>query len=389
MDRASRWRVRLLVACLTAVACAGARTREPAPAEQKPAGPPPKPVPFVYVSGYRPEIQVFRLLPATGRLEPLSTVAAGKDPSFLAIHPGRHFLYAVNEVDEGTVTAFAIDQTNGALVRLNQQPSAGVGPVHVAIDRSGRFALVANYAGKKAGSVAVLPIGADGLLGVAVDTEVFARGSMPHLVTTDPGNRFVFVPCKGGPFVAELRFSAANGQLAPNRPDRIAAPPKSGPRHMDFHPEGRFAYVINEEALTVTAYRFDQNRGTLAETQSISSLPVEAGDRRTFSGADLHVHPSGRFLYASNRGHNSLVIFRIDPASGRLTLVGHETRSIAMPRNFHIDPEGKLLLAANQAAGNVTVFRIDASTGLLEPAGFPAEAGSNPSFVGVVLLPGR
>ena len=158
---------------------------------------------------------------------------------------------------------------------------------------------------------------------------------------------------------------------------------------MDFHPNGRFAYVINESALTVTVYGYDGDKGLLTEIESVSTIPAGVTDRQGLSTADIHVHPSGQLLYGSNRGHNSIVIFRIAGDTGRLTLIGHETRTIATPRNFHIDPSGAWLLAANQSAGNVTVFRIDRTSGLLEPAGSPVDSGPRPSYVGVVLLPGR
>jgi 6-phosphogluconolactonase len=385
------------LACLLVWACTVAcAARAPQPAAAPPPAPaaaaktPSRPpVPFVFVSGYRPEIAVFRLDPDSGRLEPRSTAPAGKDPSFLAVHPSGRFLFAVNEVDEGRVLAFSINQKTGELTRLNDQPSAGVGPAHLSVDGQGRFLLVANYAGKSPGVVAVLPIGSDGRLGLAVDTHDFGRGTMPHMITTDPDNRFVFVPCKGGPYVAQLRFDASKGDLHPNQPERVPAEGKAAPRHMDFHPSGRFAFMIDEGALTVTSYAFDRERGVLSAIESVPTIPADVTDRRGFSTADIHVHPNGRLLYGSNRGHNSLVIFRINPESGRLTLVGHEKRTIATPRNFHIDPSGTLLLAANQAAGNITVFRIDPESGLLEPLGFPTDAGSRPSYVGVVMLPGR
>jgi 6-phosphogluconolactonase len=382
-----RPRLAWLVACLCATACAASKPKEaPAPVPQQTTGAAPVPVPFVFVSGYRPEISVFRLYPESGRLEHRSSAPAGKEPSFLAVHPSGRFLFAVNEVDEGRVLAFSINQKTGELTRLNDQPSAGVGPAHLSVDRQGRFLLVANYANRQPGIVAVLPIGSDGRLGLAIDTQDFGRATMPHMVTTDPGNRFVFVPCKGGPYVAQLRFDASKGDLQLNRPERVAPEGKAAPRHMDFHPSGRFAYMIDESALTITAYSYDPDKGLLTPIESVPTIPAGVTDRRGFSTADIHVHPNGRLLYGSNRGHDSLVIYRIDPTSGRLTLVGHERRTIATPRNFHIDPSGTLLLAANQAAGNITVFRIDPETGLLEPLGFPTDAGSRPSYVGVVML---
>jgi 6-phosphogluconolactonase len=356
------------------------------------AGPPapaPGRVPFVYVSGYRPEILIFRLDAAAGRLTPVGSADGGQEPSFLAWDPGRRFLFAVNEVDEGRVLAFAIDQATGALTRLNDQPSAGVGPAHLSVDRGGRFVLVANYADEKPGTIGVLPIGPDGRLAPPIDRHDFGPGTLPHSINADPGNHFVFVASKGGGFVAQFRFDAASGQLEPNQPDRIASAPGAGPRHMDFHPGRRFAWVINEQAMTITGYRLDADKGTLAEIETVPTIPEGITDRKDFSTADIHVHPGGKLLYGSNRGHNSIVIFRIDEGSGRLALVGHETRHISRPRNFHIDPSGSLLLVANQDGGTVTLFRIDAGSGRLELVGPPTPVGAKPSFVGVVTLPGR
>jgi 6-phosphogluconolactonase len=348
-------------------------------------------VPFVYVAGYRPEILIFRLDQSSGKLTPVGSADGGREPSFLAWDPGAHFLFAVNEVDEGRVLAFAIDQATGGLTRLNDQPSAGFGPAHLSVDRAGKFVLVANYAHERPGTIGVLPIGPDGRLAPPVDRHDFGVATMPHYITPDPSNHFVFVPTKGGPYVAQMRFDPATGHLEPNRPARVASAPGAGPRHMDFHPNHRFAYVINEQAMTLTTYAFDQNKGTLSEIESLPTVPADIPDsaRKDFSTADVHVHPSGKLLYGSNRGHDSIVIFKVDDSTGRLTLVGHETRHIARPRNFHIDPSGSLLFVANQDGGTVTVFRIDAASGQLDLVGPPTPVGAKPSFVGVVMLPGR
>lgn len=345
-------------------------------------------VPFVYVSGYRPEIAIFRLDIAAGRLVPAGKVSAGQDPSFLAWDPGAKFLFAANETDPGRVRSFTIDQASGQLKALNEVPAGGSITAHLSVDRSGKWLLVANYGGQKDGTIATFPIGADGRLGAAVDTRNFGVASMPHLIIADPTNRFVFVPCKGGPYVAQLRLDAATGRLSPNNPERIGSARDSGPRHMDFHPSGKFAYVINELDLTMSAYTYDSSTGLLRTVQTLPTLPKGATTTDN-SAADVHVHPSGTFLYGSNRGHNSIVIYRLDAGTGRMTLVGHETRAIKRPRNFHIDPSGSLMLVANQDDASVTVFRIDQSRGTLEQVGAPSPAGANPSFVGVVMLPGR
>jgi len=345
-------------------------------------------VPFVYVSGYRPEIAIFRLDTAGARLVPVGKATnVGQEPSFLAVDPAEKFLFAVNETDPGRVRSFAINQATGALTPVNDVPSMGSITAHLSTDRTGRWLLVANYGDAKQGTIASIPIGADGRLGDAVDTREFGLGSMAHQIRADPGNRFVYVPLKGGPAVAQLVFDAASGRMKPNVPPQVAAAAGAGPRHMDFHPNGRFAYVINELDLTMTAYAYDAKTGLLRELQILPTLPP-AADKVGASAADVHVHRSGRFLYGSNRGHDSIVIFRLGE-DGRMTLVGHESRDIKRPRNFTIDPTGTVMLVANQDAANVAVFRIDQDKGTLTPAGAPTPVGANPSFVGVVMLPGK
>jgi 6-phosphogluconolactonase len=345
-------------------------------------------VPFVYVSGYRPEIAIFRLDTAAGQLIPAGKATnVGEEPSFLAFDPAAKFLFAVNETDPGRVRSFTINQANGALTPINDVPSMGSITAHLSTDKTGRWLLVANYGDAKQGTIATFPVSADGRLGDAVDTREFGLGSMAHYIGTDPGNRFVFVPLKGGPSVAQLVFDPATGRLKPNVPPQIAAATGAGPRHMDFHPNGRFAYVINELDLTMGAFAYDAKTGLLREMQVLPTLPP-AADKVGASAADVHVHRSGRFLYGSNRGHNSIVIFRLGD-DGRMTLVGHESRTIRRPRNFTIDPTGTLMLVANQDGASVSVFRIDQNKGTLEPVGQPAPAGANPSFVGAVMLSGK
>ena len=345
-------------------------------------------VPYVYVSGYRPEIAIFRLDTAAGVLVPAGKAAnVGQEPSFLAWDPTARFLFALNETDPGRVRSFSIDQATGALTPINDVPSMGSITAHLSTDATGRWLLVANYGDLKMGTIASIPIGADGRLGQAVDTREFGLGSMAHQIRSDPGNRFVYVPLKGGPAVAQLVFDPATGRMKPNMPPQVAAAAGAGPRHLDFHPNGRFAYVINELDLTMTAYAYDAKTGLLAQLQVLPTLPA-AAEKAGASAADVHVHRTGRFLYGSNRGHDSIVIYRLG-GDGRMTLVGHESRGIKRPRNFTIDPTGTLMLVANQDAANVTVFRIDQNTGRLEPVGAPTPVGANPSFVGVVMLPGK
>ncbi len=345
-------------------------------------------VPFVYVSGYRPEIAIFRLDTAGGRLIPAGKATnVGQEPSFLAFDPTAKYLFAVNETDPGRVRSFTINQASGGLTPINDVPSMGSITAHLSTDKTGRWLLVANYGDTKQGTIASIPIGPDGRLSEAVDTREFGLGSMAHYISSDPGNRFVFVPLKGGPSVAQLVFDPATGRMKPNVPPQVTAAPGAGPRHLDFHPNGRFAYVINELDLTMAAFAYDAKTGLLRELQVLPTLPA-AADKVGASAADVHVHRSGRFLYGSNRGHNSIVIFRLAD-DGRMTLVGHESRTILRPRNFTIDPTGTLMLVANQDGASVSIFRIDQNKGTLEPVGQPTPVGQNPSFVGVVMLAGK
>ena len=221
--------------------------------------------------GYRPEITIFRLDTARGTLAPAGKATnVGQDPSFLALDPAAKFLFAVNETDPGRVRSFAINQATGALTPVNDVPSMGSITAHLSTDRTGRWLLVANYGDQKQGTIASIPIGADGRLGAAVDTREFGLGSMAHQIRADPGNRFVYVPLKGGPAVAQLVFDPATGRMKPNVPPQVAAAAGAGPRHLDFHPNGRFAYVINELDLTMTAFAYDAKTGLLARAAGSS-----------------------------------------------------------------------------------------------------------------------
>jgi 6-phosphogluconolactonase len=315
-------------------------------------------------------------------------------PAFLALHPNKRFLYAVNEVDKfegqagGGVSAFAINPASGKLLLLNQESSRGGGPCHLEVDASGKAVLVANYGG---GSVAALPIGADGRLGAAAAFVQHAGSSVnprrqegPHAhgIYLDAENRYAFVPDLGMDKVLVYRWNAARIELEPNDPPSVAVAPGAGPRHFTFHPGGRFAYVINELLSTVTVLAYDPVRGALKEVQTISTLPD--GFTGNSTTAEIEVHPSGRFLYGSNRGHDSLVIYTIDAQTGRLTLAGHEPTRGRTPRNFALDPTGTYLLAANQESNSIAVFGIDAQTGGLQATGQVIEV---PVPVCIVFLP--
>jgi len=336
-----------------------------------------------YSGGTSEGIYRLDLDPKSGALSGLRVAAKTKNPSFLAIHPNGRNLYAVGEHTDldfkksGAIVAYAIDPATGKLSELNSAPSGGAGPCHLVVDRSGRSVLAANYGG---GSVCALRIRDDGSLG-AMSAFVQHHGSSAeksrqsephaHSINVDPENRFACAADLGVDKVLVYRFDSEQGTLAANDPPAAEVTPGSGPRHFAFHPSGRFAYVINELASTVTAFTWDALAGKLAEIQTISTLP--AGPVAGNSTAEVSVHRSGRFLYGSNRGHDSIAVFRIDQESGRLTHVENEPTGGKTPRNFAIDPTGTFLLAANQATENIVVFRIDEDSGALESTGHQLE----------------
>jgi 6-phosphogluconolactonase len=333
-------------------------------------------------------VYVSRLDMASGALSAPELAAETPNPSYLAVHPTRNFLYAANEVrtfagkESGSISAFAIDRATGKLTALNQESAVGRGPVYVVVDKTGRNVLVSNYGG---GSVAVLPIGTDGTLkpasafiqhtGSSVNPQR-QQGPRAHSINLDPGNRFAYAADLGLDKVLIYRFDADKGSLTPNDPPFAAVQPGAGPRHFAFHPKGRFAYVINEIDVTLTAFSSDPQRGGLSAIQTVSTLPQGQEVIQGFSTADVQVHPSGKFLYGSNRGHDSIVVFAIDENSGRLTSVQHEPTQGSTPRGFGIDPSGTYLLVANQRSDSVVVFRIDQQSGRLTPTGHKINLGS-------------
>ncbi len=338
-----------------------------------------------YSGGKSKGIYVGELDLKSGSLQNVTLAAETKNPSFLAIHPSGKFVYAVGEMDQfdgkksGAVSAYARDVATGKLTLLNQQPSQGQGPCHIAVDAAGKFAFVANYSSGTAGA---FPIGDDGKLGEASAAVKHTGKSVnpqrqqapyAHSINLDPANRFAFVADLGIDKVMIYRFDAGKGTLTANDPPSVSVPPGGGPRHFAFHPNGKFAYVINEMGSTVTAFTFDATKGSLTEIQTISTLPADF--QGNTSTAEVQVHPSGKFLYGSNRGHDSIAIFGIDGATGKLAPIGHESTQGKVPRNFGIDPTGTWLLAANQNSDSVVVFRIDSKTGTLKPTGQTVEVG--------------
>ena len=328
-----------------------------------------------YTGGASRGIYVARFDAASGRLSDPRLAAEVVSPAFLALHPDGRFLYAVNEVGSfqgqpgGAVSAFSIDPESGGLTLLNQESTRGGGPCHLVVDHSGRALLVANYGG---GSISALPIRPGGELdpasafiqhsGSSVNPR---RQSAPHAhgIYLDPDNRFALVPDLGIDKVLVYRWNPTTFALESNEPPAADLTPGAGPRHLVFHPEGRFVYVINELLNTITGFAYDPQAGALRDIQTIATLPEDYDGEN--STAEIVVHPSGRFLYGSNRGHNSLAIYAIDPTTGTLKLLGHENTRGRTPRNFAIDPSGRWILVANQDSHNVVTFRVDSETGLL------------------------
>ena len=339
---------------------------------------------IVYVGTYTRTsskgIYAWRLQPATGKLTPLGLAAETSNPTFLAVAPNQRFLYAANEDKAGTISAFALDAANGQLKLLNSVPSRGSGPCHVAVDPSGKWVFAANY---NSGSVAVFPVRADGSLGEATGFVQHAGSSVnaqrqsgphAHSANLSPDGRWLFVADLGLDRILTYRLDAVKGTLSPGDPPFTKVAPGSGPRHMAFGKDGRFAYAIGEMLATVTVFRYNSARGTLEELQTAPVTPE--GYTGPKSGAEIAVDPAGKFLYASNRGDSTIAVFRIDGDKGTLTLVERVSTQGKTPRNFAIDPAGAFLFAANQDSGNVVEFKIDPATGRLTPTGSVLELAS-------------
>jgi len=324
-------------------------------------------------------IYAYRMDPATGDMELTAKNTGITNPSYLAFDSDCKYLYAVNELKEyqdkltGTVSAFAVNSQNGELTYLNKKPTGGTDPCHLIVDKTNKNVLLANF---MSGSICVLPIQADGSLG---DASEFIQhqgssidpnrqqGPHAHAVTLDASNQYAFVPDLGLDQTRVYRFDAAAGTLVPHATPGVKVKPGAGPRHIVFHPNGCLAYLINELDSTIAVYRYEADQGMLHEVQTIATLPENFQGLSTC--ADVLVEPSGQFLYGSNRGHDSLAIYKIDQNSGRLDCIGHESTRGKTPRNFAIDPAGNFLLAANQDSDTMITFRIDPRTGKLNPTG--------------------
>jgi 6-phosphogluconolactonase len=323
--------------------------------------------------------------PATGKLGKPELAAEVASPSFLAVAPDHKHLYCVCEIDNfggkkaGGVTSFGLDAKSGELKAISQQSSVGPGPCHLVCDKTGKNVLVANYGG---GSVAVLPVGRDGILGSAscfiqhtgssADKER-QEGPHAHSVNLDAANHFAVVCDLGLDKVFVYKFDPAAGLITPNDPPAANLPPGSGPRHFAFHPNGKYAYVCSEMTSMVTALAYDAAKGELTILNTLSTLPHPVKGNST---AETVVHPNGKFVYVSNRGHNSIASFAVDEATGKIKALGHHGEGIKTPRNFNIDPSGKWMIVANQDGDSLIVLSINPDTGELKPTGQKVEVGA-------------
>lgn len=331
-----------------------------------------------YTGGEGGGIHVCELDLTAGKLSPPRVAAELVNPSFLALHPDGKHLYAVGEIDDfngkktGGVSALEIEPASGALKLLNQQSSGGAGPCHLIVDGAGKNVLTANYGG---GSVACLPIAADGKLGPASSfiqhqgssvNKQRQEGPHAHSINLDPAGKFAIAADLGLDKLLVYRFDAAGGKLTAHDPPSVSVPPGGGPRHFAFHPAGKFAYTNNEITSTVSALSYDAAAGKFEVVQTLSTLPHDVPGNST---AEIRVHPSGKFVYVSNRGHNSVAIFAVDAATGKLTVRGHQSSEGKVPRNINLTPDGRWLLAANQDSANVVVLSVDGETGQLQATG--------------------
>jgi 6-phosphogluconolactonase len=329
---------------------------------------------FVYVGGYNPTISILKLDPSSGALTKAGQATAGKAPSYLAFAPSKKFLYALDETEQSSLIAYAIDQTSGALTEINRAPTGNAGACHLVVDPSGGFIITAHYDGN---SVTVHALRPDGGIGAKVDDK--QPGKNAHQAVLAGGGRFVFVPCLGSNLVAQYRFEG--GKLIPNEVPSVAL--AGGPRHMVFDANERHAYVLSELDNLMTSFDYDSARGLLSNPHTSSML---APGGKKLEAAHVLIAGGGKFLYATNRMDDSLVIFPIDTTTGRLGTPTWHRDNVAYVRDFTIDNTGAFLLVANQKAKKLAVFRSDPSSGQITLVGAPLDVPEDPTFVGVLTL---
>jgi 6-phosphogluconolactonase len=337
---------------------------------------------------------VARFNTRTGALTKPEFLQQSANPAFFVISPDGRHIYTVNEVNTyqgqptGFLSAYTVDPATAHMTLLNEQPSGGAGPAYLSLDRTGRYLFAANYAGSSLSAFALNP---DGSIGKR--TAFFQhtgsgfnparqKAPHPHSIRMDPTNHFALVPDLGLDKIFIYRFDVSDGSLTPNDPPFVTVAPGAGPRHLDFDPAGRMVYVMTEMASEVAVFTWDSSHGSLTEVQTISSLPEGFTGKNT--AAEIRVHPSGRFLYCTNRGDDSIAVFKVNPADGHLTFVERVPTQGKLPRNFDFDPTGHWLLVANYDSDNVVLFKIDLHTGKLTLHGVPVSA---PDPFGVRFLP--
>lgn len=339
-----------------------------------------------YTGGKSPSqgIYIYGLDSSTGKLEPLGLAAEASRPSFLTLHPSKKYLYAVAEGSgkEGGIASYAIDQKTGKLTLLNKTSSQGAGPCHVNVDNSGKYLFVANYG---SGHVASLKINDDGSIGDAVSAiqqsppsnvnERRQAGAHAHSIYPSPDNRYVLSCDLGCDRVFVYSLNAETGEMKSLTENNGVTPPGGGPRHFAFHPNGKYGYACNELTMAVTAFNYDAQTGALKAIETVSTLP-EGVDPTGSSTAETVVHPSGKFVYVSNRKHDSIATFTVDQATGKLTFVEAAPSVVSIPRNFNVDPTGKWLIAGGQDSHDLAIFAIDQESGKLTPTGERHEVGS-------------
>ncbi|HEY0714156.1 MAG TPA: lactonase family protein [Polyangia bacterium] len=329
------------------------------------------------------DIEIFGFDRESAALSPRAVVASGSSTSFFALHPTRRFAYTTHNRSE-RVTAFAFDGATGLLHALGDAvvPPRGtepeVGPAYLAVDASGQYLVVANYRGH---NTVVFRLHADGTIGPLVSN--VTSGTHAHCVAIAPGNRHVFVPTLGADVIAQYTLDAATGALSPNQPATVATAPGAGPRHMVFAPSGQQAFVVNELDATLSSFAYDSDRGVLTPLTTVATLPSDYDGRRW--AGDIQIHPNGRWLYVSNRAHDSLAVFEVADHGRVLALVTRTPCGGKTPRNFTLDPAGEHLFCANQDSANVVIFAIDARTGHLAQRADHAVAPA-PYFVRVIDL---
>jgi 6-phosphogluconolactonase len=311
--------------------------------------------------------------PKSGSLSAPELAAEVTNPSFLAVHPTNKFLYAVGEVSNidgkkaGGVHAFALDTKTGALTKINDKDSGGAGPCHVTVDKTGKCVIVANYGGGSCGS---LPVNDDGSLGDMTSfhqhqgksvNPARQQGPHAHSANIDANNRYAVVADLGLDQLLVFKLDPSAAKLTPNDPRHFATPPGSGPRHFAFHPNGKFAYACGELDMSVIALKYDAEKGSFTQVNVAPTIPADTPEavRKKSSTAEVLVHPSGKFVFVSNRGHNTIATFKVNDQTGAVAPGAHLTGDIKTPRNFNFDPTGRWVLVANQDGDSVVVFEWD------------------------------